>query len=717
MAFSNHIITRHTIQQAVVVLAITFGCYARFSGIAHGVSDFVPEQQRGSATSAFYSFHPDEETLIRASLELDSPLAPPLTAYGMLPLYLLKGALAASATLFGFELTLAADEERRAVFLTARVLSAALSTLSLLVLWRLARRLDGAATAAVSVWCLAAAPAAIQQAHFYTVDGLFTLMSLLVFHALWKSLESGTRPWYAATGLLLGALGAVRFIGLLMALVLVAGRLLQKPHAGAARMRRLLEPELLLAGGAAALSLLALQPYLIANPAAVLAAGSTDDVGFSMAIASGELLRIWSLVDVHSVPYLHYWTDLMPQAVGWPLALTFAVALAATVAALRLSGLVPLPAHGLVLLWTALFFAVVGGLHTKHVRYLLPLLPFFAMMAGGMISRWVSGGSAAQRRLAAVAAALVIGYTTAYALAFTRLYHREDSRIAAARWLAQQAPAGSRIGIESGGFSLAGLIDERRYAIKQLTMPVLFESRGYLTCGAALSYLHERVRPLDYLAFTDVNRQRPFAAVPEMLPAAAGFYQRLARGELGFSTAARFANKPQLAVMRFEPKEPEPSFVAFDHPTTLVFQSAGTEAVDAAFQQWRQNLRRGDNACGDHLLLRAVQAAQNGQPDEAIRLFSAAESSAQGELSRMLRHSVRPQGIELTGETAMSSALGERRQQHMIPWAVAMSTIDLGIPAASLQVLADGARRSAAAPTWGATRDDQGVRSHRRGAQ
>jgi len=66
------------------LLALTL--YTHLVGVNRGNSDFVPVGRQQS--TAFYNFHPDEETLIRAALDFTDPLAPQLTAYGTLSLYL-----------------------------------------------------------------------------------------------------------------------------------------------------------------------------------------------------------------------------------------------------------------------------------------------------------------------------------------------------------------------------------------------------------------------------------------------------------------------------------------------------------------------------------------------------------------------------------------------------------------------------------------------------
>ena len=77
-----------------LLAVLILGCVLRFVGLTRGGSDFVlPEQARTGVGEVYYQFHPDEETLVRAALKLSSPLEPPLTAYGMLPMYLARGVL------------------------------------------------------------------------------------------------------------------------------------------------------------------------------------------------------------------------------------------------------------------------------------------------------------------------------------------------------------------------------------------------------------------------------------------------------------------------------------------------------------------------------------------------------------------------------------------------------------------------------------------------
>ncbi len=422
------------------VLFLLLGAGLRLTGLMRDLSDFVPpDQQAAGVEEVFYQFHPDEETLVRAGLKLSDPLLPPLTAYGTAPMYLVRGVLELAA-LGRPPLDPASPQDRPLIYRSARLLSVALSCLSLGLLFAVAWRYWNPAVACLALFLAAVAPIAVQQAHFYTIDGLFTCLSLAVFYLALRAGEEGARWRYLLAGVLVGICGAVRFNGLLLGGVLLAAHLSASPlAAGETRWRwlrrRLGHPHLWLAGLAAVAALLVLEPYLLFNPELLTQVSTTDDFAYSLQVARGELISPWSLADMHTLPYLHYWTHLWPLGVGWPLTVVFLFALGHALWQRQLPGL-------LALGWVAAGFALIGGLHTKHLRYLLPLFPFFCLLGADLLV-WLWRHSPRWRRAGVALSVLVAGYTAFYGLAFARIYLVEDSRIQAARWLAAQVPEGS----------------------------------------------------------------------------------------------------------------------------------------------------------------------------------------------------------------------------------------------------------------------------------
>ena len=668
-------------------LALVLTLYTRFAGLSRGEVDFVsPEQSAKGHSTSFYAFHPDEETLTRAALELADPLDPPLTAYGMLPLYLWRATLGL-ADLFTEADLRVFDAARPQIYLAIRLLSIAISLATLALVWHMGRRLYGEWAAALGAFFFAASPAAIQAAHFATIDGLHALLCLGAFALSLRALQRGDAASYVLAGMLIGAAGAVRLNGLLLGPVLVAGYLLR-----CGGWRALATKPPWVGGGAALVTLLIFQPYLLFDPSLLVRAESTDDLGFSLQVARGEILRIWTLADVHTAPYLHYWTDLFPLACGWPLTLGFAGAVGHALWRRQ---------NGLLLLFCGLYFAQVGGLHTKHVRYLLPLLPLLCLLAADGLVALV----AHRRKLGRALSVALASYTGFYGLAFAQIYTVEDSRLQAARFIAERVPPGAVIGFERGGFSMDALVRGPRNPTRQLATATLFEARGYSTCRTDVDYLDNRLRDLDHIALIDANRYRQFTAAPDLTPAAAAFYRRLLAGELGFRVAGRFKNYPSLLGIEFRDDDAEPSFISYDHPAVYVLQRESPDAVAAALAALAQSLER-DPHCPDAPLQEIAAAMLSIDWSRAEALIDRfAQDHPHAALAPMLRADIyrqtdRAEALHTARQRVKDRA--QHRAAHVIPWAAGMGLLDIGLDDLAASAITEGTLKSPHFPPWAA---------------
>ncbi len=680
-----------TALRSFLLLVVLLALYTRLVGLDRGDSDFAPPEKalEEGLTAYFHHFHPDEETLVRAALALENPLDPPLTAYGMLPLYLWRSALVLYSPFADAPLnTLATVASTTAIYRAIRLLSILFSLASLALVWHLGKRLYGPATAALAALFFVAVPALIQAAHFATVDGLHTLLCLAAFALMLRAFDRAHWLHYALAGLAIGAAGAVRFNGLLLGPVLVAGHI--AAHGWAAWRR----PGIWVAGLTALVALVLLQPYLLFDPALLTRAEGTDDLGFSLKVAQGEILRPWTVADLHTVPYLHYATDLLPLAVGWPLALGILAAIAFALWKRRRTSLLPL-------LFCGLYFLQMGGLHTKHVRYLLPMLPFLLLLAADLCSQLER-----VRRRAGLALGGVLALAAlVYGLAFSSIYAREDSRIQAARWIVKNVPEGTVVAGERGGFSMDPLVRSLRRPTRLLNTATLFEARGYMTCNAALSHLRSRLLGVDYIALVDVNRYQQFSAAPELMPATAAFYRRLVAGELGYSVAAHFKNDPAFGPFTFADEGSEPSFTGYDHPAVYVLKSQGGTAVMDAFAHLAAQLQQ-DPHCPDATLRTIAEQfladdlegalatsiqLRHDQPHLAlIHLIEA-------EIQQRLDHP----GEEQDARDRFKQA-HTHRAAHVLPWAAGMGLMDLGLEVLADAALTEGALKSQEFPRWAA---------------
>jgi hypothetical protein len=678
---------------------LLIGSMLRFSGLTRGEAALdLPGQRASSGATAFHHFHPDEETVIRAALSWDFDLVhPPFTAYGVLPVCLLRSALAV-AGLFGWSGTSLDDpESARRIYYLARGLAALCSCGVLCLVWAMGCRYFSHPVAGVGLALTAFAPGAIQQAHFYIVDGLFVLLSTAAVYVSLGALAQKDWRRYALAGALIGATAAVRLNGLLLGGVLLAGCLASRGEEGSGWKvwgRRLGRPGLWLAGVVALLVLLAIEPFLLFMPGMLGQANENGDFSHALSIARGRLLQPWTLADAHTLPYLDHWR-LWALIAGWPLSFLFLAALVYVLWQRQ-------RASALMALWCGLHFLLIGQFQTRAVRYLVPMLPFLALFAGALIAEAWQAPWPWLRRVGKVVAVLVVTHLVVKGVAFARLYTVEDSRLQASRWVAQHVPRGSPVGVEGGAFSMRGLVSEQGYQQIGLDVMRLFYTTPYLSCRAQLYYLQQWLQRMDYLVVIDVNRHAQFTAVPERFPILAGLYQRLAAGELGFDQIQRFKVYPEVLGIEFQDDSAEPSFLGYDHPAVWVFKSRGKEAVDSAFIQWDSRLKD-EPCCPDERLSRVVEALQVSDWPRAREQLQAL-TTLFPELAlahRLLGEVCGALGQADSAAAAVQRYLPENQEPAValnggtrcfIPAHAALSFARLGLVDLALQVLREGAK-------------------------
>ena len=647
-----------------------------------------------AASQNFYHFHPDEYTVIKAAISLADPLTPEVTAYGMLPMYLLRGTLELVGVSGVPTLSLSETETKRRVYHIARATSVAVSWLAVVGVLLIGLRFFCEARALIATAIVAVAPVSIQQAHFYTVDDLFLLCMVAATFAVLAALETMREKWFVLAGLFIGLTASVRFSGLLLGAVAAAALLMQmrqrQPDAVPVVLRRALAFRgVWLAVLTTALTVILLQPYLLFNTD-VLSGESpnpnTVDMNLALTVARGEVLQPWTLADVDTIPFWHHWSSLWPQSVGWPMTVLLAAALVCGLC--RFTN----PRIAFLTLWCVAYFALIGSLHTKHVRYLLPMLPGLAILSAEVVLLLWRQASRPALRWTGIALAAGAGiHAAAYGIAFAGIYGDVDSRLRANQWLSRNAPAGAVVGVESGGFSMAPLIDGGRYPKVTMKVSSLFYQTPYMLCRNQVEFFRNRMRHLDYMAIAHVNRHAQFTRAPQLFPVIAAVYERLVEGQLGFEVVERFKSSPRLLGLGFDEEGAEPSFVGYDHPTVSVLKLTDRETLDRAFLEMEAALDR-ESACIDDDL---VAVADYLQQDDAEGARQAVESILCDHPEAKLAHRLAAETYHRVGDTA-----GEKRawrhynpatatghtsfvrnvdSRHGIPGASALSLVALGI--------------------------------------
>jgi len=320
-----------------------------------------------------------------------------------------------------------------------------LSLLAVLGTWLLARELLGAGWALVPAAAIATSLLAVHfgaQARPHGAAVGFTTLTLwaLVVHAR----RTDLRSWSLACGCLLLALGALQS-SFALGFAVLAAHLAAARRAGERRWWALggrRAGRLLLPALATALSIFAFLPFMLRDSQGVDGAQfefkgrELEQAGHKLIFPLFNGRGFGILLDA-----LARWE---PFLLGG-LALALVVLLATRPARLRRgpavdrSGLLVVAAH-------ALPYLVVCGMYQRvYERFLLPVLPAFAILATWGLRRLALAEARPLRLLARGLSALFLLGPLAVAWRLTEIRRAEPTQALAARWLEEHAPRDARV--------------------------------------------------------------------------------------------------------------------------------------------------------------------------------------------------------------------------------------------------------------------------------
>ncbi|HUR35195.1 MAG TPA: glycosyltransferase family 39 protein [Vicinamibacterales bacterium] len=325
-------------------------------------------------------------------------------------------------------------------FLLSRLMAAAYGTLTVLVVFRIGRRLWDDTAGLLAALFLALAFIHARDSHFGTTD---TALSFFIVCSVGLLIDAHRtrRPRRFALAGVVGGLGAAtKYNAVLLIAPIVASYVL---HVGLAadRVKAARDPRLFAYG------LPFLAAFGVGIPFIVLDypnfALAMRDLQSSMAIGDPRL----GLTN----GWVHHLVNSMRYGLGLPLLL--AGGGGAVLLGLRTPGLAVL-----LLAFPVAYYSVAGGLRNLFFRYTIPIVPFLCLTAAYLVwqaGSWIGSRQPWVRRRAAVAAAtamlaaVVIGPSAISVWRFDRIVSERDNRVVVADWFAQHVPPGSSV-LQSG---------------------------------------------------------------------------------------------------------------------------------------------------------------------------------------------------------------------------------------------------------------------------
>ncbi|MGH2536605.1 MAG: DUF2298 domain-containing protein [Candidatus Promineifilaceae bacterium] len=379
------------------------------------------------------------------------------------------------------------------IHLVGRWLSAALDLVTILFTILIGRQLYGTPVGLLGGLLMALAVLPIQQSHFFTMDNWAAAASTIaVYAAVTASQSARAIGWWLLFGLFLGLATASRINMAPLALVApvaglawLAGRAGKGQAFGSLRHLRsrawvddgqIVLTGLLLAALAALITFRLAQPYAFADAAIVEATAAAEGRPppgplelrlksiFSLNPqwrANMEEIQAQQSPDASFPPALQ-WTGRTPVLWPWTNLVLWGMGPAAGLMAWFgfgwalwrvLRGRPGAMAHLIPLAWTGVYFLFMATRWVKSIRYFLPIYPLLLLLAAwALVELWQKAGRNRSTRLVAAGTSLIVILASlAWAHAFSDIYRRPVTRVAASAWMLENVPSGATLLYAAGG--------------------------------------------------------------------------------------------------------------------------------------------------------------------------------------------------------------------------------------------------------------------------
>ena len=315
-------------------------------------------------------------------------------------------------------------------FLIPRALSAVLGTTTVLVVYRIGRRLSGETTGVVAALFMALAFLHVRDSHFATTDVAMTCLLMLSISLLIDAHLSRRPRDFVMAGIAGGLAAATKYNALLLAAPLAMSYVVNLVDASD-RRKAFRDPRLLWFGVPFLIAFAIGVPFLLFDFPKFL--GEMGLLRESMEIGSRGLEL--------SVGWIHHLQFSLRYGVGLPL-------LAAGLAGMALM-LVVEPRMAVILLsFPIAYFIIAGSIRNLFFRYAIPLVPFVCITAAWLVTWLLSKWPKPTRfphALTAAAAVLIVLPSAISTVQFDRIISRSDNRVVVARWFDEHVPAGSTV--------------------------------------------------------------------------------------------------------------------------------------------------------------------------------------------------------------------------------------------------------------------------------
>lgn len=526
--------------------------------------------------------HPDERMLIMVADRINffTQLDPDFFNYGTLPIYLLRGVAQLTNTLFKTHIT-----TYDGMLYVGRLLSTFADLGVIFLIYQISQKLfQDKKISFFAAFFYASAFFPIQNSHFFIVDTFLNLFLLGVFYS---SLAYFEKPDYkhlmwisvCFAAAITTKITAIIFVPFLVGVIVLKNIKKPLPYQGI--------HYLIFIFSLFTFSFL-FMPYAYLHHQKFL-----SDVLAQIRLNSDPYVFPYTLQYVDTTPYIYYLKNIFLWGLG-PFISFLSVcgliilakqhivrARSGTVWHLAKSRTSPralldrsLP---LVLFFTFyfLYFLIIGRSAVKFMRYMLPMYPFFTMLAG-----YASVKIYKSKAKPLLYPTLV--FALAWTLLFNSMYFKEHTRITATKWIEKHIPEGATLAVEHWDDRLP-LYGGEKYTTQELqlynqpddmskwqTVNGMLNNSDYMIIASNRLYI-----PLQKLS--DCSKYK------SCYPKTAAYYQNLFAGLSPYVQVAEFKITPGFQIggfnFRLTDQSADESFTVYDHPKIMIFKNMGARLL------------------------------------------------------------------------------------------------------------------------------------------
>ncbi|KKP61383.1 MAG: Tetratricopeptide [Candidatus Roizmanbacteria bacterium GW2011_GWC2_34_23] len=483
-----------------------------------------------------FHLHPDERMLIMVAerIKFFSNLNPDFFNYGSLPIYLLR--------------IIAPNGHYDSLLISGRILSVGFDLLTIILIYRIGQLLfkkNKISLLSSLLYTVAFFP--IQNSHFFVVDVfLNTFVTGLIYILLVYS-KSPSIKKAIILGLVFAAMMATKFTAIIFLPIIIVVILWKTMKQWKNSAISLITFHFSL-----------LTFYFLFMPYAFIQHQQFFvDLSTQLKMNSNPYIFPYTLQYVGTVPYLYYLKNIF----FWGLGPIFSI--------LSIVGLYQISKSKniLFLIFYFLYFLAIGRSAVKFMRYMLPLYPFFALLAGYGLYKIYERNK--------LFAYMLVTCILLWSFTFINIYSLPHTRIAATEWILKNVPEGAAIATEhwDDGMPLYG---GEKYLRQELTLYDQPDGEN------KWKILDEKLRKTDYIIIASNRLYIPLQKLNDCkkykscYPITSKYYQKLFSEKLGFKKVAEFTTYPKLEIgnwkLEIRDDVADESFTVYDHPKIMIFK-------------------------------------------------------------------------------------------------------------------------------------------------